>query len=310
MPSTDTGDSTAGEFQHRRERFFHAHDDAGTHGRRTLCAAALVVSVFILVLSLSIRQSTEPGAASNVIQAGVAVTTDIDRVLAGNIDQLRLEAQAGTAQSYNIPGYPLAVYLSREELATLSTPQLRALVLARSSALVYRDGLGAFDHTGHQSLSRFSSQGLLKLTVGELSQSTHDRASAVMLVSLIATVLSVVGLVVSSEGWSRMKRLGLALAVGTAPGVILFGLAWLLAGFVGGSDPFEQSLRDIARAVVSVPVRNFGVAAVLGGIIALAGIVLERIAPELTEEPAAAVGEVADHSVALAPELSYEEIER
>ena len=146
MAGTTPGDDLRAE----RRRAFAGHDDTGTHGRRTLFTAALIVSVFVLILSVSIRQATEPVAASNVIQAGVAVTTDIDRVLAGGADQLRLQAQAGTAESYSIPGYPLQVYLSRDEVLKLSTPELRALVLSRSAALVYRDGLGAIDHTGHQ----------------------------------------------------------------------------------------------------------------------------------------------------------------
>jgi len=303
-------ETTAGaDLRAERRRAFAGHDDAVSHGRRALFTAVLIVSVFVLILSVSIRQATEPAAASNVIQAGVAVTTDIDRVLAGGADQLRLQAQTGTASSYSIPGYPLQVYLSRDELLKLSTPDLRALVLSRSAALVYRDGLGAFDHTGDQSLSRFSSQGLLDLTVGELSQSTHDRASIVMMIALIATLLSGVGLVVSSEGWGRMKRLGLAIVVGSAPGVIAFGFAWLVAGFVGGGDPFERSLREIARTVVSVPVRNFAVVAVAGGLIVFAGIALERSDSE-RPFPIEAGMEINDSEEwESSPDLAYEEVE-
>ena len=294
--------SPAGPPHSARERFFHAHDDGVSHGRRTLSMAVLIVSVFVLIFSLSVRQVTAPAAASDVIQAGIAVTTDIDRTLAADAGGLRANAQSGAAGAYAIPGYPLKVFLSRDEILNSSTPQLRRIILERSAAIVYQQGLKALDRTGRQSLGRFSSQGLLDLTVGQLSRATYDRASFAAAIALLLVLISAVGLVLSSEGWGRMRRLGVAIALGAVPGLLLSGLAWSVAGLVGGGDAFETSLRDIARTVMTVPLRNYAVTLALGCVILAGGTLLARTAPtaleaaQEAEEPAEEASEAyAEH---------------
>lgn len=253
-----------------RDRIF---DEAtNVHESRSSFAAVLfAVSLFLLLFALSVKQSTEPAQATHVLRSGIAVVTDIDRLLAEDLDPLRQLATNGSASSFELPGYPLDVLVTRDELLTLNNAQLRDLVLARSSALVYEDGLKAFDRTGDQSISRFSSQGVLKVAVGEVSQRTNDRASLATFVLAATTALASLFVVFSYGGWARMRALGLAAAAGAIPGLLVFAFAWWIAGHIGGSDPFVGDLRTISRAMLTVPLRNYAVVAAAGVVVGLAG---------------------------------------
>lgn len=260
-----------------RERIF-GNATASRDGRATLLAALLAVSVFLLVLALSTKQVTSPAPAQRLISAGIAVTTDIDGVLAEDDAALKQLAQDSNTQAIAIPGYPLEVYLNRDEILNLSEPQLRDLVLARSAAQVYAQGLGAFDRTGHQSIGRFSSQGMLELAVGQLSQGTHDRASLGTLLFALMTALVACGVLASYAGWTRVRVLGIATVVGALPGAMLFALIRFGVGNIGGGDAFVQDLREIAGTVIDVPLRNFVIVTALGVLLTVASVVFGRIA--------------------------------
>ena len=51
--------------------------------------------------------------------------------------------------------------------------------------------------------------------------------------------------------------MGLAMAGGTLPGLLTFGLAWLAVSRTGGDDPFVIGLREIIWTVLEVPLRNY-----------------------------------------------------
>ncbi|MEO6398771.1 MAG: hypothetical protein ABIP13_09925, partial [Tepidiformaceae bacterium] len=120
---------------------------------------------------------TAPRYASDLLQSGIAVTTDVDKVVAENHDSLRQLVEASNSPTFAIPDFPLDIVLTREEVTKSSDRQLRDLVLQRSAALVYADGFAAFDRTGNQQVSRFSSQGGLEFAVGQVSESTHSLAN-------------------------------------------------------------------------------------------------------------------------------------
>ena len=177
----------------RHHRFYQ--DGTGSHAaRHAFLAVMLAVSVFFLVLSLSARQATQPGTGQHVIQSGIASLTDIDRLFAEDGDALRRLAENTDTGAFAIPGYPLDIRVTREEAATLTNDQLRDLVLSRSSAVVYTQGLSAFDRTGSASISRFSSQGALKTMVGELSESTNHKATIATLFFAVLVAIFAVAL--------------------------------------------------------------------------------------------------------------------
>lgn len=266
----------------RHHRFYQ--DGTGSHAaRHAFLAVMLAVSVFFLVLSLSARQATQPGTGQHVIQSGIASLTDIDRLFAEDGDALRRLAENTDTGAFAIPGYPLDIRVTREEAATLTNDQLRDLVLSRSSAVVYTQGLSAFDRTGSASISRFSSQGALKTMVGELSESTNHKATIATLFFAVLVAIFAVALLAANTGWSRLRSVGLATLLGAVPGLIIFAFAWFVASRIGGSDPFVQDIRSIARSVLFVPVRNFLVVSILGTFITLLSVVLGVVSGRLED---------------------------
>lgn len=252
------------ELQRSREGYraeIYRSATGSPEGRRTLLSGALAIVTFLLLATLAARQVTDRAHAIPLVEAGIASTTDIDRLIAEDQPALIQLAQSSSDAAFAIPEYPLRVYVAREELS-LPSDQLRAVLLERSATVVYEQGIGAFDRTGQQSFSRFSAQGLLDLLATQMSDDTHERAStaaavlAVLLALLSGAVLAV------HAGWSRMRVLGIAILSGAAPLVLLSGLAWLAAGRIGGDDRYVDDLRTLARAVFEVPFRD---AAIVGG---------------------------------------------
>jgi len=250
---------------------------APSEGRLSLVASLCAICLFLLVVSLSVRQVTAPTHALPVLESGIAVVTDVNQLVADQAPPAREQAQTSSDQFFTLPGYPLDVALSRSELLGLGDEQLAALLLQRSAALVYAEGLGAFDRTGEQSFDRFSSQGLVELAVGQVSRSTHGRATTAAIFFLLATALFAILLVIIAAGWTRLRGLGVAIAVGAVPGLLIFAGLSRLVGNLGGADPFESDLREISSTVLRVPVRNFGIVVITGIMLVTASYVLPLI---------------------------------
>ena len=290
----DGRDASKGRgIQSARERIYRGAT-ASRDGRKALVSALLAVGVFLLVLSLSVRQSTDPAPAQRLIESGMAVTTDIDSVISENLEALQALARTSNAQVFAVPGYPLEVFLTREELLNQPPAKIRDLVLSRSSALVYIQGLRAFDRTGNQSLSRFSWQGLIEFGVSQLSASTNERAGTASVAFALLVAAAACAVLAVNAGWNRVRVLGVATLLGALPGVMLFALVWFGAAKIGESDPFVRDLREIARAVVAVPLRNYVVVSALGAILATSGVLLGRTAALLARDAGAAESAAGD----------------
>ncbi len=266
------------------------YGDFETHSHRqriVFLTVAFGVVLFLFVLALSARQVTAPGSAQHVLEDGIASITEVDLVLAEQLPAIRQVAATSDQPALALPGYPLPVQLSRDEAANLSTEDLRAVVLARSAAIVYTTGLGAFDRTGHQSLSLLSAEGILRLATGQLSASNHSRATKATLVLGVLLASLATLLMVSRDGYQRLGVLGFGLLVGAVPGTLLFLLLRIGVGQVGGADPFISDLRAVAGALLLVVVRNFAITAVLGVVFAVSPWTLrlvERRVPALADQ--------------------------
>lgn len=265
---------------------------SGRDGRRGLATMVLAVAVFLLVGAVSARQVTAPGPARDILESGIAVTTEIEQVIAEDHEAMRQLAESGSAATFTIPDYPLDVVLTRDEIVNSSDAELRKLVLERSSGLVYANGLHAFDRTGNQSFGRLSSKRLLEFGVSQVSQGTHDRANRLSVLFLLVVAGAGCFVVLSGEGWGRLRGLGFATLGGAIPGILVFGLAWFVAGRLGGSDPFETDLREIIQTTLQAPLRNYLVALTLGAVLAAMGVAFGLIESRVV--PAVEPAEVED----------------
>lgn len=257
-----------------RERLL-ADVAAAGEGRRSLVGVLLALAAFGMVLSVSAWQVTGEGTALPMLRSAVASLTDIDRFIAEEGASLREEAarQGGTL---TVAGYPLPVVLEAAEVRGASDAELRGMMLDRSAALVYAEGLRAFDLTGAQTIDRFSMEGLLELAAGQLSSAMHDRAGAAATVLAGATALLSALLAALSSGWSRLRAPAAVVALGGTGAAALSFAAWAAAGQFGGDDPFVADLRVVVQAGVAAGTRNGAIVAGAGLVLVVASWVLER----------------------------------
>lgn len=275
-----------------RERLLAELAEPGA-GRRSLVGVLLAIAAFVLAVSVAAWQVTDEATALPMLRAALASLTDIDTVVAEEGEALRSQAQRQGAGALEVPGYPLPIALEAREVAGASDAQLRTMLLDRSAALVYAEGLRAFDRTGEQAIDRFSMEGLLEAAAGQLSGRVHDRAGYVA--ALAAVVCGLLGalLAVLGDGWARMRAPAAAVGLGGVGAAGLSLAAWAIAGQVGGGDVFMQDLRTIIQAALGAGVRNGAILAAAGLAVAAASWGLEvaerrtLLRGEVEEEPAA-----------------------
>lgn len=262
--------------------------ERSTDGREGALLFGVALAMFVLIAAVSVRQATSPGNVIGVIEDGVATTTEIDLVLGEHLPALQKQAREGDQETYALPGYPIDVYLSRDELLKLDQSGVRDLVLRRSAHVVYDEGLKAFDRTGNQEVSFLSLQGQMDFVLGNLTGKRHSQAGTVAIVAGLALAAMAIGVLLTAEGFGGFRKLGLAAAGGAGFGLLLSGLVWLGAGVTASGDSFTTDLRDILKTLLAMPLRDYVVALAAGLLCALlsplAGLVA-RLAGRAGERP-------------------------
>lgn len=272
-----------------RDRLSH-FDQGGTEFGVVGFVTILAIALFLLVAAVSVRQATERNEALGLLEHGIATLTEIDLVLAEHRDELRQLVEATDSETVALPGYPLDARLTRDEALNSSDEELRRLILGRSALLVYEEGVDAFDQTGAQSLGILSAERLLESVVGQLSETTNRRAEIASYVLLAVVALAALAVVLRSEGLRSVRNLGIgALAAGIAGVLCVLGVR-VLAGQIGGDDPFVEELRSIFNDLSGVPLRNYVVTGALGLFLIVLSPVLSlvsRTVPAFAYAPAA-----------------------
>ncbi len=269
MASTEHHEESLADIRERQRRE-RMHRATGYHGgRRVLLCGLFALSLFLAVAALALRQATSPDAARNVLGAGIARITGLDRLLAQDLPNAN--ATGADKDAPPLPGFPIDIQLTHADIAGKSTAEVRSLVLDRASSRVYNDGVKAFDRTGQQSVSRFSGEGLLTSMADQITATNHDRATLALIILVILTAVAAGALVLAAEEGRRGRLVGVGILAAGLPGVLLCVAAWFAIGAAGGSDPFVGALRSLARSVVDVPFRDFAIVTALGVIVLFAG---------------------------------------
>lgn len=260
-------------------------------------AALFGLLAVLLVGAVSVWQLTSGPVARQLLAEGIAALTDIDQVLATGRPAMREDAAAGPGVAISVPGYPLPVAVTAQEAQSDSAVSLRDAVLQRSAALVYEDGLRAFDQTGEASLGFFSREGLLDSFVGQLSASNHSRAGIVLIV--LAAFLSLVTamLIVRSGNHRYLRTIGLALFLAGLAGLAISALVLpFLLGRWWSGDPFSQTIDTLIDDAIGIARRNYLVITGLGLFLAIAGTVVEVVARRFAAPDPAATFETVSSS--------------
>jgi hypothetical protein len=243
-----------------------------------LLALLFAVSLAAFFTSLSAAQLTTSGTGERVLRRAIAVSTGIDASLP-TIEQKLHEAATGTQDAtVQVPDYPIAVQLTREEAQTLTGAALRDRILAASADVLYDKGMSAFgasDPQASRDLQRASAAGALNDGLGQVHDSVH--AALLVLTVLLGVITLCLGvawfLAVPWDG--RLPVLGGAGLVASLPllaAAVALRFAFRTAG--PDADPFVNGLFDIGADGMWVPIRNFFSLALISLCVMLIGTAL------------------------------------
>lgn len=258
-----------------RERVYgDVRRDTNRGSRVALASATMAICGFLLIWSVSAYQVTEPARAHSILERGIASVTDIDRYLAEAMPQLREDAEGGRDRIFALPGYPLPVAVTGAELRERNDAELRAIILQRSSAVVYDHGLTAFDDANAQSIPFVSVENVVDSFVALLTGPSHDRAGIAVIVFAGLVSLAVVITAASDRRPGVTRTIGGALLVGALAGLVISIALVFFFGRAGGDDPFTSDMAAIAESLAQVARRNFLIATIFSAMVFVAGVVL------------------------------------
>lgn len=231
----------------------------------TLFALSLIA--FFLVINAV--QLTSPGTAQRILSRAVADLTEIDASLPTIQADLAETAQASQKDAVTVPHFPMAVEVSREEATTISTAELRSLLLSEAAEAIYKDGMSVWaeaDPEAKQNIDLLSPEGGVQRGLGLLSDDNHHalRIAAIVL-GLISFILG--GLVfVSTKGMGRVVALGAGL-LGAAVPSLTAAVAVRFAFFTASEDQSDYliaRLLDLGNDASWLALRNYTILTLVG----------------------------------------------
>jgi hypothetical protein len=267
-----------------RDRFYTEPGVVAGSFFRALLVGALALSVALFVGALSARQVSQEDEALPILESSIEALTDTEQLVASQHESLRTLANSG-GETLTVPGFPVEVQLTVEEVNTLDAGELAALLRQRAALVVYDQGMGALDTTGNQDDGLFSAQGIVRRVSDRLTDDAAGTASTATTIFLITTAILAVAVVLLYREDRRLRALGIGVLLGGLGGLALCLLLSLLAGQAGGDDPFVQDVRDIVGEVLSVPRRNFLIVSFLGVLIVAVSIALRVVDQRLAIQP-------------------------
>ena len=230
--------------------------------RRQAWGGAMLVGLALLVATLvgvvTVVQASARETAEQLLAETLAPLTEIDalldRELAGMVERAREPDTAAVVA----PNFPLAVSLPAPLVAGGTRAAVRAQMLEAGAALVYAEGTSVFRREpGSGGGGRFSVQGTIRFGLGRLTAGTHATAQAVLIgVAVVTAVVLGLTLAQATDG-ARLRRAGVALALG---GVVVLvggvGTRIWLGGVGDGGDAVTEALRSLGHDVSGMALRN------------------------------------------------------
>ncbi len=256
-------------------------DSAGRVILRWVFGIAGVIALAVLLGLYSFVQVTEQAPAETLLARAMVPLSQIDELLASPYYE-ELQGQADAAFEANetlIPArLPVAIELEPEEVLDTSVEELRTIILQRSAARLYEEGIDAFLVEGgtRADVDRFSPGGTVDMGFGNLTRDAHENAEGYLQIVAIAAVISLGLFVLLGRGFGRITLLGVAILLASLISIGgLFAIRALLRTLTSADgDPFIEGLNNVMSDGVALPIQNFITFAGLGlGIVLLGAIV-------------------------------------
>jgi len=234
-----------------------------------LFGTLFALSLIAFFLMINAMQLTSPGTAQRILSRAVADLTEIDASLPTIQADLAETAQASEEATVTVPHFPMAVEVSREEATTISTAELRSLLLSEAAEAIYKDGMSVWaeaDPEAKQNIDLLSPEGGVQRGLGLLSDDNHHalRIAAIVL-GLISFILG--GLVfVSTKGMGRVVALGAGL-LGAAVPSLTAAVAVRFAFFTASEDQNDYliaRLLELGNDASWLALRNYTILTLVG----------------------------------------------
>lgn len=243
---------------------------------RAVIGLILVFSLIGFFGAFNAAQLTSKGTAERILNRSVATIVDIDGILPALEQELHTAAAASNAPQVQVPDYPIDIQLPREQALTLSGPELRQALLDASAAKAYDDGLGVLasgDPEAQRNISLFSSEGAIDRGLHQLTGGLHLFWIVVAVLLGLISLVALVTFVRAVPGFAPSIVLGAVLLAAALPSLAATMGLRLIIGSQGDSDPFVDSLIDVGRDALWVPMRNYIVICAFG-----AGLIMLTLA--------------------------------
>jgi hypothetical protein len=162
-------------------------------------------------------------AITSSVVSNILTTNGIDT--ATGIEQLKAQAaQLPDGAVLSVPNLP-EIKISKEELLSKSSDEIKALALSQLTGPLYEQGLSKTSETVTQTDAQKQSFTQQAGILGVISKQTHEWLAIASKVALATSIIWFVGLIYFSSGWGRLVSPGvvllLASPVGAAVGTLL-----------------------------------------------------------------------------------------
>jgi hypothetical protein len=236
----------------------------------------LVSTLGVLLLSVDATQLTAKGTAHKALRRTVASLTEIDALIANRSDMVTTSTDGGGSAASLLTGFPIDIPLSTQEAQSLSTAELRDVILDRSADRLYADGFSAFREGGQSAadVQVLSPPGAVRYTAGLLTSDNHNLMRIVMIaVAGLAGILAL-ALLLLSRGYGRLTSLGVAVLAASLPLLLLSVAVRFILRLASEeeSDYLTAQLYALGRDVAWLPLRNAIAFACLGVVFLTMGI--------------------------------------
>jgi hypothetical protein len=240
-------------------------------------AFALFLALLAMLSALQLYQMTSKETAHRTLRRSIAVTTEIDLLIARNFDDLRSRADdAGPGEALRLRDYPIEVDLTREEALAATPGSLRDLLLDRSADLMYAEGADPLrDDEPGGGPGRFDAAGAVDHFLSLLRSDVHTLLGVLTIALAGVCLILAVALAALCRGFGRIAGVGAVLLASALPVLILGLLGRLYLGSADDDGEFiRRALFEIGEGLAWIPIRNgaaFGLAGALLLVVGAAG---------------------------------------
>ncbi|MGI8552774.1 MAG: hypothetical protein ACR2PL_18595 [Dehalococcoidia bacterium] len=273
----------------RRELLDEPHP--GPVGQR-LTIAALALVIFALLPAYGLFTVTGRPTAERILARAVPAFTEIDRLIAIHGGELQTQAQATPAGNLSLPGFPIRVVLTAQDVRSRTPEAIQVLLEQRAARVLYDAGPSAFTAPGGSRNSEtgplFSATWTFHKAFSLLNARQHAHFRLYVLLLGILAALLVVGFCLQVGRYGRIVGLGTALLAGSLGAGFVTLFFWFVVQFYssGAGSPLTATAWGMIADISWTMVLTDAVAALTGTGLLAVGLSFAALARAPAPRPA------------------------